>query len=55
LHDHLIGPDTQPPHLVIDLGGLVVLGALEFTNLGRSTESAWTARFTRNGRGECPS
>jgi hypothetical protein len=30
-HDHLIGPGTQPPHLVIDLGGLVVLGVLVFS------------------------
>jgi hypothetical protein len=30
-HDHLIGPGTQPPHLVIDLGGLVVLGVLAFS------------------------
>ena len=27
-HDHMIGPGTQPPHLLIDLGGLVVLGVL---------------------------
>lgn len=30
-HDHLLGPGTQPPHLVIDLGGLVVLGLLAFS------------------------
>ena len=30
-HDHLIGSGTQPPHLVIDLGGLVVLGVLAFS------------------------
>jgi hypothetical protein len=30
-HDHLIGPGTQPPHLVIDLGGLIVLGVLAFS------------------------
>ena len=30
-HDHLVGPGTQPPHLVIDLGGLVVLGILAFS------------------------
>lgn len=26
--EHLLGPGTQPPHLVIDLGGLLVLGVL---------------------------
>lgn len=30
-HDHLIGPGTQPPHLLIDLSGLVVLGILAFS------------------------
>ena len=30
-HDHMIGPGTQPPHLLIDLGGLVVLGVLAFS------------------------
>ena len=30
-HDHLVGPGTQPPHLVIDLGGLIVLGVLAFS------------------------
>jgi len=30
-HDHLTGPGTQLPHLVIDLGGLVVLGVLAFS------------------------
>lgn len=30
-HDHLIGPGTQPPHVMIDLGGLVVLGVLAFS------------------------
>ncbi len=30
-HDHLIGPGTQPPHLLIDLGGLLVLGVLAFS------------------------
>src|SRR5215469_2387392 len=29
-HDHLVGPGTMPPHLVIDLGGVVVLGVLAF-------------------------
>jgi len=27
-HQHMIGPGTQPPHVVIDLGGLLVLGVL---------------------------
>jgi hypothetical protein len=27
-YEHLIGPGTQPPHVVIDLGGLLVLGVL---------------------------
>ena len=30
-YQHLIGPGTQPPHLVIDLGGLLVLGVLAFS------------------------
>lgn len=30
-HDHVVGPGTQPPHLLIDLGGLVVLGVLAFS------------------------
>lgn len=30
-HDHLIGPGTQPPHLLIDLGGLLVVGVLAFS------------------------
>lgn len=29
--EHLIGPGTQPPHFVIDLGGLIVLGVLAFS------------------------
>lgn len=29
--EHLIGPGTQPPHFVIDLGGLLVLGVLAFS------------------------
>ncbi len=30
-YEHLIGPGTQPPHIVIDLGGLLVLGVLAFS------------------------
>src|SRR5579859_3370622 len=30
-YEHLIGPGTQPPHLVIDLAGLIVLGVLAFS------------------------
>ncbi len=30
-HEHLIGPGTQPPHVVIDFGGLLVLGVLAFS------------------------
>lgn len=29
--EHLIGPGTQPPHFIIDLGGLIVLGVLAFS------------------------
>ncbi|HTE84733.1 MAG TPA: hypothetical protein VK821_08360 [Dehalococcoidia bacterium] len=29
--EHLLGPGTQPPHLVIDLGGLLVLAVLAFS------------------------
>jgi len=29
--EHLVGPGTQPPHLVIDLGGLLVISALAFS------------------------
>src|SRR5260370_41726620 len=30
-YEHLIGPGTQPPHVIIDLGGLLVLGLLAFS------------------------
>jgi hypothetical protein len=30
-YEHLIGPGTQPPHVIIDLGGLLVLGVLAFS------------------------
>ncbi len=36
-HDHLVGPGTMPPHLVIDLGGLIVIGVLAFS--GRTASS----------------
>jgi len=29
--EHLLGPGTQPPHLVIDLGGLLVISTLAFS------------------------
>jgi hypothetical protein len=29
--EHLLGPGTQPPHLVIDLGGLLVISVLAFS------------------------
>jgi hypothetical protein len=29
--EHLLGPGTQPPHLLIDLGGLLVLAVLAFS------------------------
>lgn len=29
--EHLVGPGTQPPHLLIDLGGLMALGVLAFS------------------------
>ena len=29
--EHLLGPGTQPPHLVIDIGGLLVLAVLAFS------------------------
>jgi len=29
--EHLLGPGTQPPHLLIDLGGLTVLAVLAFS------------------------
>jgi hypothetical protein len=38
-HEHLIGPGTTPPHLVIDLAGLVVLGVLAFSG-GKAQLSA---------------
>jgi len=28
---HLLGPGTQPPHLLIDLGGLLAIGVLAFS------------------------
>ncbi len=30
-YEHLIGPGTQPPNVIIDLGGLLVLGLLAFS------------------------
>lgn len=36
-HEHLVGPGTMPPHLVIDLGALVVIGVLSFS--GRTAQS----------------
>jgi len=38
-HNHLVGPGTQPPHLLSDLGGLVVLGVLAF-----SGKTEWRSR-----------
>src|SRR6266446_4052085 len=35
--EHLLGPGTQPPHLVIDLGGLLVISALALL----ASWSAW--------------
>lgn len=29
--EHVLGPGTQPPHILIDLGGLFVLGVLAFS------------------------
>ena len=29
--EHLLGPGTQPPHLVIDVGGILVLAVLAFS------------------------
>lgn len=29
--EHLLGPGTQPPHLIIDLGGLLVISVLAFS------------------------
>lgn len=29
--EHLLGPGTQPPHLVIDLGGLLAISVLAFS------------------------
>ena len=42
---HLVGPGTQPPHLVIDRGGLLVLGVLAFSGKVDFRSRTFTALY----------
>lgn len=42
---HLLGPGTQPPHLVIDLGGLLVLAVLAFSGKMDYRSRSFTALY----------
>src|SRR5713226_5850697 len=44
-HEHLVGPGTQPPHIVIDLGGLLVLGVLAFSGKIDFRSRSFTALY----------
>jgi hypothetical protein len=43
--EHLLGPGTQPPHLVIDLGGLLVLAVLAFSGRMDYRSRSFTALY----------
>jgi hypothetical protein len=43
--EHLLGPGTQPPHLVIDLGGLLVLAVLAFSGKMDYRSSSFIALY----------
>jgi len=43
--EHLLGPGTQPPHLVIDLGGLLVLAVLAFSGKMDYRSRSFTALY----------
>ena len=42
---HLLGPGTQPPHFVIDLGGLLVLALLAFSGKMDYRSRSFTALY----------
>jgi hypothetical protein len=42
---HLLGPGTQPPHFVIDLGGLLVLAVLAFSSKMDFRSRSFTALY----------
>ena len=42
---HLLGPGTQPPHFVIDLGNLIVLGVLAFSGKMDYRSRSFTALY----------
>lgn len=44
-HDHLVGSGTQPPHLLIDLGGLIVLGVLAFSDRADLRSRSFTVLY----------
>ncbi len=44
-HEHLVGPGTQPPHIVIDIGGLLVLGVLAFSGKTDFRSRSFTALY----------
>lgn len=44
-HDHLVGPGTQTPHVVIDLSGLVVLGVLAFSGKADLRSRSFTVLY----------
>ena len=43
--EHLLGPGTQPPHLVIDLGGILVLAVLAFSGKMDYRSRSFTALY----------
>jgi hypothetical protein len=43
--EHLLGPGTQPPHLLIDLGGLLVLAVLAFSGRMDFRSRSFTALY----------
>ena len=43
--EHLLGPGTQPPHLLIDLGGLLVLSVLAFSGRMDFRSRSFTALY----------
>jgi hypothetical protein len=43
--EHLLGPGTQPPHLVIDLGGILVLAVLAFSSRMDYRSRSFTALY----------
>ncbi len=44
-HEHYIGISNQAPHLVIDLGGLVAIGVLAFSDWTRISQRTFVALY----------